>query len=200
MSTPIDQASIYKKLRDKAEAQLKAGTTPTGGHGSMGVDALRLLHRLSSNPEKAGDALRFLHELQVHQVEVDLQHEEIVANEQIVADDLGFYHTLFECAPFAYCVVDPQSCVIHGNLATAELFGVARAHLEGQHLDAFLNPRDLPQLLSMLSRVAKNGTRDICLAETGGDALPPRQLQFQATPGPEREQLLLVCYELGHAQ
>lgn len=200
MPTPIDQPSIYKQLRDKAEAQLKAGTTPSGGHRSMGVDALRLLHRLSSNPEKAGDALKFLHELQVHQVELDLQHEEITANELSLADDLGLYQTLYECAPFAYCVVDTESCVIHGNLAAAELFGVARAHLEGQHLDAFLNPRDLPQLLSLLTRVARSGNGDMCLAETGRDGQQPRQLQFQATPGPVPEQLLLVCYELGNAQ
>lgn len=200
MSIPTDHPSIYKQLRDKAEAQLKLGTTPTGSHGSMGIDALRLLHRLSSNPEKAGDALKFLHELQVHQVELDLQHEEIVANEQTVADELGFYQTLYECAPFAYCVVDRLSCVIQGNLAAAELFGVARAHLEGQHLDAFLNPRDVPQLLSLLSRVEKSGIRDVCLAETVGDGQPLQQLQFQATPGPVREQFLLVCYELGNAQ
>lgn len=200
MSTPMDQPSIYKKLRDKAEAQLRAGTSPSGGHGTMGVDALRLLHRLSSNPEKADDALKFLHELQVHQVELDLQHEEIAANEQALADDLGLYETLYECAPFAYCVVDPESCVIHGNLAAAELFGVARAHFEGQHLDAFLNPQDLPKLLSLLATVARDGSRGSCLVESGRETQSPRQLLFQVTPGPVPEQLLLVCYEPGNAQ
>lgn len=199
MTMPIDEPSIYKQLRDKAELQLKAGTTPTGGHRSMGVDALRLLHRLSRNPDRADDALKVLHELQVHQVELDLQHEEIAAHEHLLEQDLYLYQTLFECAPVAYCVVDLDGSVIKANTAAAELFALNREHMAGQPIGAFLSPESRPHLYALLERASKSGARESCITEMAGDAQSLRYLQCHATPGPEREQCLLVCYELGNA-
>ena len=127
MSNTFEESSIYTQLRDKAESQLLAGTTPTTDHWStIGLDVLRLLHRLSSDHDNAGDALKLLHELQVHQVELDLQNEEIAAKEQERSQDLQFYRTLYDNAPFAYCVVDLKSTIIQSNFAAAELFGLDR--------------------------------------------------------------------------
>lgn len=161
----------------------------------MNVDALHLLHQLSSDHDKAEDALKLLHELQVHQVELDLQSEEIAANEQVLVDDLHLYRALYDSAPLAYFVVDLKGAVIQGNLAAAELFGVGKGHLEGQRIDTFLKSYDRPLLLGLLQRVAESGARDSCLAETGGGAEGSRQLQFLASIHPTREQLLLVCCE-----
>lgn len=196
MTMPTDEPSIYRQLRNKAELQLKTGTTPTGSERSMGVDALSLLHRLSSNSGRADDALKVLHELQIHQVELDLQHEEISAHEHVLEEDLKLYQALFECAPLAYCVVDPDGTVIKANTAAAELFAPNNAHMEGQSISAFLSPESRPHLYALLERVSKSGARHTCIAEMAGDAQILRHLQCHATPGPESEQCLLVCYEL----
>lgn len=104
---------------------MKEGTTPITGYWSIGVDALRMLHRLSNNPDNAGDALKLLHELQVHQVELDLQNEEIAANERALVEELDLYRTLYDSVPFAYFVVDLEGTVIQGNLAAAELLALS---------------------------------------------------------------------------
>ncbi len=200
MSTSVDESNVYTKLRDKAEALLQAGTTPIAGHWSMGVDALSLLHRLSSNPDKAEDALKLLHELRVHQVELDLQNEEIAANEQALGDELRLFRTLYDCAPFAYCVVDFESTVIQGNLAAAELFGVGKAHLEGQRIDTFLNPQHRLLLLGLLKRVAKSGTTESCIAQAGEGAQGSPQLQFLASISPGREHILLACCKCANVE
>lgn len=200
MPTTIDESNVYTHLRDKAEAQLVAGTTQTAGHWTMGVDTLRLLHRLSGSPENAEDALKLLHELQVHQVELDLQNEEIAANEQELVEDLQLYRTLYDYAPMAFWVVDLNGIVIQGNLAAAELFEVGQEHLEGRCIATLLNPHSRPLLLDLLQRVAKSGTRGSCVAQTGGAEQGSRHLKFQATPAPELEHILLTCYEGGHAE
>lgn len=197
MTTTIDESNVYTKLRDKAEALLLAGTTPTTGHWSMGVDALSLLHRLSSNPDKAGDALKLLHELRVHQVELDLQNEEIAANEQALGDELRAFRTLYDCAPFAYCVVDLQGTVIQGNLAAGELFDAGREGLEGRRIDSFLAPQNRPLLLGLLERVAKSDATDSCVVRMGEGVQGPRDLRFLASISPGGVHILLACSECG---
>ncbi|GGD54538.1 PAS domain-containing protein [Lacimicrobium alkaliphilum] len=198
MPATFDKSNVYTHLRDKAEAQLQTGTTQTTGQWSMGVDALRLLHKLSANPDNAGDALKLLHELQVHQVELDLQNEEIAANEQALVEELRLYRTIYDRAPMAYCVVDRHAVVIQANLAAAGLFGVAQAYLPGQRIDNFLNPQSRPLLLDLLKNVVQSRARDCCIAERAAAAEGARQLQFQATLEPESEHILLVCCECRH--
>lgn len=195
MLTLIDKSNVYTKLRDKAEAQLLSGSTPTASQGTMGVDALRLLHRLSSEPDKAQDALKLLHELQVHQVEIDLQNEQIAANELAIIEDLSLYQTLYEAAPLGYFLVDLEGKIIQGNLAAAELLGVGRKDFAGHPIDAFLRAENRPQLLGLLQRVVQSGGRGSCLAETGRGVAQSRQLQFLASLSPGGEHILLACCE-----
>ncbi|MGM0702884.1 MAG: PAS domain S-box protein [Pseudomonadota bacterium] len=194
MPTTFDESNVFTRLRNKAESQLKTRTTPAAGDWSMGVDTLRLLHRLSSDPDKAEDALKLLHELQVHQVELDLQNEEIATNERALAEELRLYRALYESAPAGYLVVDPEGAIVKGNLAAAELFGVDENELEGQRIDTFVSPQNRPRLLGLLQRVAQSGARDCCAAEVA-EGKGARHVQFLATRSPEREQLLLVCCE-----
>lgn len=200
MTIPNFKSNVYTQLRDKAETHLQAGTTAAKGHWSLGVDALRLLHRLSSDPDSAADALKLLHELQVHQVELDLQHEEIAANERALAEDIDLYRALYDCAPVGYLVVGFEGVVIQGNHAAAELIGVGQHGLEGQRVDTLLNPQHRPQLLGLLQRVADSGARGSCVAETRGGAQGSRPLQFMATLAPEREHILLVCCECANVE
>lgn len=195
MPATIDESNVYTQLREKAEALLQAGTTPTASHWSMGVDALRLLHRLSSSPDKAEDALKLLHELQVHQVELDLQNEEISVNEQALVEDLSLYRALFDSAPLGYFLVDLKGNILQGNLAAALLFGVSNDHLEGQRIENFLDTQSRPPLLALLERVVQSGARDACAVETDGGAQGRRYLHFLASIPPGHEHILLACCE-----
>lgn len=200
MLMDIDKSDNYTQLRKKAEFQLQSGTAPRAGHWTVGVDTLRLLHELSSNPDKADDAIKLLHELQVHQVELDLQNEEIATNEQSIEGDLHLYQTLYDHAPLAYCVVDLEGIVIQGNLATAKLFGVGQDDLVGRRIDSLLNPQSRPLLLDLLQRVAQSGARGFCNAELSGVVHDSRQMHFQASISPETGQFLLACCECDSAK
>lgn len=195
MHTTVDESDLYRKLRKKAESCLQVGTPPTAGHWSMGIDALRLLHQLSSNPDNAENALKLLHELQVHQVELDLQNEEMVANEQAILDDLHFYRALYDYAPLGYAVVDFEGVVIQGNLAAAELFDIGQDDMKGQRIDTFINHQNRPLLHGLLQRVVQSGTGDSCVVGIGEGTKVSRQLQIRATRSPEREHILLACCE-----
>ncbi|MCG6657618.1 PAS domain-containing protein [Halomonas campisalis] len=195
MPTISNETNVDTQLRDKAEAKLQAGTAPTALQWSVSVDALSLLHRLSSNPDNAADALKLLHELQVHQVELDLQNEEIAANEQALVDDLTLYRELYDAAPFGYLLVDLEGKVVQGNLAAAELLGIGRDDLVGHPVSTHLLPESRPLLFGLLQHVAQSGTGDCCVAELAGSAQGSRHLRFLASIPPGSAHILLACCE-----
>ena len=108
------------KLRRNAEERLEKGTAPFSRGLPAGTQALTLLHGLASTPETATDALKLLHELQVHQVELDLQHEQAEQECRQFAEDLANYTCLFDLAPFAYLSLDPEGLVIAANRIAAD--------------------------------------------------------------------------------
>lgn len=194
MSKPVAEPNSYTQLRKEAEARLKAGTA-AGSNWSLGVDALQMLHRLSSSPQTAADALKLLHELQVHQVELDLQSEEMRLNEQRLVEECSRYKELYEFAPLGYFLVDFQGQIIESNRACAELFGVARDELKTGGIARFLAAESQPVLSSLLQRVGEgNGTRT-CEVILAGEAGTSSALRLMAQASPGKCCVLLACCE-----
>jgi PAS domain S-box-containing protein len=183
------------QLRNEAEARLDAGTAAAYNNWSLGVDALQLLHRLSSDPQTAADALKLLHELQVHQVELDLQNEEMHLNEQRLVEEFTRYKELYEFAPIGYFLVDFQGEIIESNRAGAELFGMGRDELTGDRIDRFLAAESRSVLLSLLERVGEDGATLACEVTVDGDANTFRPLRVMAKASPDKRSVLLACSE-----
>ncbi|QIB64637.1 PAS domain-containing protein [Kineobactrum salinum] len=193
MTTSTAEQSIYTQLRKEAETRLGAGTAAAYGNWSLDVEALQLLHKLSSDPRTAPDALKLLHELQVHQVELDLQNEEIHINEQGLVEELARYRELYESAPCGYFLVDFQGEIIEGNRAGAELFGAGQNDLRGSRFDHFLAADSRPALRSLLERLRDTGTAGSC--DVTVDDTDLRPMRVLANASADQCCALLVCCE-----
>jgi PAS domain S-box-containing protein len=83
-----------------------------------------------------------LHELRVHQIELEMQNEELrrtqVAQEALQAR----YFDLFDLAPVGYCTVSEQGLIQQANLATAALLGTGRRALANQPISRFIHKED----------------------------------------------------------
>lgn len=193
MSAPDTELTAAVKLRLDAEARLKAGSAPSTNGWSVGVNALGLLHKLASSPENAVDALKLLHELQVHQVELDLQNEQMESTQRELAEELARYRGLYEYAPVGYLNVRPQRDILESNIAAAGLLGTGPDELRGFNLDAFLAPESRPVLNLMLTRLHPGGPGGACEVQLGvGRASRKLQILASVTPGGGSFLLILV--------
>ena len=155
-------------LRHVAEARLRDGVPPPAHGGwTTGVEALSVLHNLAGSPESAGDALKLLHELQVHQVELAMQHEQLEQSRAEVAESLERYVERFEFAPVGYFTVEPDGGIVEGNLAAADLFEVDRAALPGRS-DESEPPSPIPLGYGLGQRRAAE-----CRARSGAEHARP---------------------------
>jgi PAS domain S-box-containing protein len=159
----------------------------------VGVEALELLYRWASNPKFAVDALKLLQELQTHQVELDIQYEEVQRNERQLNEELLHYKALYELAPIPYLMVAKDGQILESNQAAARLFGYdAAQRLEGCYLNEFLalsNRMSVASLLQNMDVLTSEISR-IATLSAGPDE--GRRLILKARPGPVADHLLMV--------
>lgn len=183
------------ELRLDAETRLKEGTAPLANGCSLSVDALTLLYKLASSPDSAADALRLLHELQAYQVELDLQHAQLEANEREFALELARYKALYEFAPVGYLVAGLDGRLIESNPAGAELLGVARDEIGGRPVDSFLGTGSRLAFAGLLKQLRDGASGISCEVQSGDTGSGPRRLRIVANISPGGEAVLMMVSE-----
>ena len=78
------------------------------------------------------------HELQVHQIELEMQNEELRKTQLELEEARARYFDLYDLAPISYCTLDEMGVILEANLATAELLGEARRVLVGQRISRYI--------------------------------------------------------------
>lgn len=182
-------------LRQEAEALIQEGSAKPMLGWVPGINALSMLYDLARAPETAGDALKFLHELQVHQVELDLQHEQMEQNRSELAEELKHYAALYDFAPVAYFAIDSSDKIIECNRAGASLLGVACGELSGKRLDSFFTPASGLLLLALLKRLRSGSSSETCAVKIDNGEGISRDLQVVASVSPSNGYLLLVLMD-----
>jgi len=196
MLTTTDQTRPHVQLRDNAEIRIRTGIAPQTLGWTIGTAALALLHNLASNPATAGDALKLLHELQVHQVELDLQHERVEEDRGELQNLADHYSELYAFAPVAYFTVDNEGHIIEGNLAAADMLGAGRDELGGRNIVSLVAPSSGPALRALLEQVHSSGLRNSCRAQTDDGS---GWLELTAIVSPRRQYCLVAVSGLTDA-
>jgi len=96
----------------------------------------RVLENL--NALSPADAQRVLHDLQVHQIELELQNEELRQAQDALEASRARYFDLYDLAPVGYVTLDENGRILEANLTGATLLGVARGALVGQPFSRFV--------------------------------------------------------------
>ena len=118
----------------------------------------------AGNPKSEADPRRLLHELQVHQVELEVQNAELQNTRNRMEVLLEKYTDLYDFAPVGYFSVDEQGRILEGNLTGAALLGVERSQLIGRRLPRFVAPASQPIFQAFLKRVFAGTGKQVCEA------------------------------------
>jgi len=90
--------------------------------------------RLAKSPNfskfpPAVEARRMLHELQVHQIELEMQNEELRRAQSDIEAGRARYFELYEMAPVGYCTLSEKGLILEANLKASTLLGTVRSKL-----------------------------------------------------------------------
>lgn len=100
-------------------------------------------------PLSPEDMERALHELRVHQIELEMQNEELRRTHLELDDAHSNYFDLYDLAPVGYCTVDESGRILQANLMACSLLGMTRDSLNQQLFSRFIckEDKDLDYLL-----------------------------------------------------
>ena len=87
-------------------------------------------------------ARRALHELRVHQIELEMQNEELRRTQEELEGSRARYFDLYDLAPVGYFTLSEKGLILEANLTAAKLLGVARGTLIKQPLFRFIVAED----------------------------------------------------------
>jgi PAS domain S-box-containing protein len=116
----------------------------TPGWESMSKEELVLA--LRARDEGSGGIEQLLHDLRLHQAELETEIQELRSSRQLLEESRARFAGLYDFAPLAFCTVDREGRVLDANLTAAALLGVDRGSLIHRQLPQLLAPEDRPAL------------------------------------------------------
>lgn len=108
-------------------------TTPSPTPLRMAAEA-----QLAKAAQHARPAEEMLHELQVHQIELEMQNEELRQAHVKLDTERARYFDLYDMAPVGYLTVSESGLVLQANFTVCTLLGVNRAALLQQAFSRFM--------------------------------------------------------------
>ena len=111
---------------------------------------------------ESANALALVHELQVHQIELEMQNEELKRARQEAEEALAKYSDLYDFAPIGLFTLDEQGQILESNLAGATFLGVERRNLSKKSFQRFVTPKDRPTFDDFCKKAFETSVKQMC--------------------------------------
>ena len=166
MQKEVHRMEIHKddEIRRKAEEKLKKLNYISGQFENMDLETL-------------------IHELTVHQIELDMQNDELRRTHEELQVLLNKFSYLFDFAPVGYFIFDDDSKILRVNNAGASLLGSTVIELTGSDFTKYIHPDSQDVFYFHIKEITKTQRRkkvDIKVLNTTGEL---HHTLFDSIPG-----------------
>lgn len=144
----------------------------------------------------AADVQSLLHALQVHQIELELQNQELRRAQAETDAALERFTDFHDFSPVGFITLAPDGTVAQVNLTGARLLGLERDRLVGRPFSAFVAAADRPRLKAFLQGAFAGGAWQSCELELAIAGPPPQTVQITATLSPDGQECRAVVVDV----
>ncbi len=160
-----------KKTSKESEIQSQGKGPAVGSDAAILKDSADLRRRAEEMLLKQQGALdnihpadvqKLLHELSVHQIELEMQNEELRRTQQELEASREKYFDLYDLAPVGYVSLNEKGIILEANLSVATLLGRERSHLVGRPLTRFMHKEDQDLYYLCHKQVVETNSKQVC--------------------------------------
>jgi hypothetical protein len=178
MSKKEQNLTDAQRLRMKAEEQLKEKLNKT------------------ENPTAEVDVKKLLPELQVHQIELEMQNDELQQAYEIAETTLKKYTMLYDLAPMGYFTLDPEGSICDLNFTGADMLGDRRINLINSNFKLFVSNESLPLFNAFFSKVFSSEVKESCKVQLGYDKKPLGFVYMEGVVAGDEQKCLLSVIDI----
>ena len=108
------------------------------------------------------DVGKLIEDLQIHQIELEMQNEELRRTQVELAESLDKYSELYDFAPIGYFILDESTRIQEVNLTGADLLGFRRSELLNMRFSDFISPESQDDFYLHQKRLFETETHQSC--------------------------------------
>ena len=143
---------------------------------------------LSKRPKRTSriserDTQKLIHELEVHQIELEMQNDELRSKQIEIEEVRDRYLDLYDFAPVGYFTFDQRGKIVEVNLTGASLLGLPRSRLIGRPFTLFMEDDFINSFHTHLKKVFSSElvqTGELRIKQSGKKSLAYVSLQSKA--------------------
>lgn len=125
------------------------------------------------------ETAQLVHELQVHQIELELQNQALLEMRERLEENLEKYADLYHFAPVGYLLLDDHGTIREANLSVATLLGVNRCNLIDRRLSLFISLETRPTFNAFLDTLMAETAKESCEVTFNSETATPRYLHLE---------------------
>jgi PAS domain-containing protein len=158
--------------------------------------ALYEMQRKKADEIKDADVNKLLHELQVHQIELEMQNEELRQAYKTAETALKKYTMLFDLTPMGYLTLDPDGTICDLNFTGADMLGERRFSLINSNFKLFISQESLPVFNDFYRKLYANNTKESCQVMLGNDNKQKCHVYMEGVVNEDEQQCLLSLIDI----
>ena len=139
---------------------------------------------------------KILHELQVHQIELEMQNEELQQAYERAETALRKYIMVYELSLVGYFTLDSDGTICDLNFTGAELLGDRRFSLTDSNFKLFISEESRPVFNDFFSKVYSSNSKESCVVLLGYDNKPLCKVYMEGVVTEDEQKCLLSVVDL----
>lgn len=149
-------------------------------------------------PLLKGDDARLLHELQVHQIELEMQNEELLKAYETVGTALRKYTMLYDLAPMGYFTLDQSGSICELNFTGADLLREKRFSLINSNFKLFVAEESRTVFNDFFMKVYEAHGKESCKVMLGYDNKPLCRVYMEGIVTDDDQKCLLSVIDISN--
>lgn len=146
---------------------------------------------------QAVDLQRLIHELEVHQIELEMQNEELARSHAELESALEQYSDLYDFAPVGYFTLAATGVILRANLRGTSLLGVERNALLNRRFAQFISPGQRALFAAFLKNTfSMEGNPAGCEISVQRDGAAPRLMHIEAVRSEDGRECRIVAMDV----